>query len=147
MRFVILCLIILFGSTCKSSKLNLGKECMEYEKKLLEFASKIEPLGDSCIVFRFDPDTLKYNEYRFIRGRELFLNYKVYESLYLQQQLTNNYDYLSDLSKKCMSKISKEQIIKLFGKNYLYRSFENTLYYNICITKKPSHANGIVTAP
>jgi len=136
MKYLFFFLIISFTFiTCKTSRLGLGKECREYEELLTEFASKIDPRGDSCIVFRFDPDSLKYIEYKFQNGREYFYDYWVYENMYWQHKLTNDHEFLPKNEQNCLSNISKDKIIKLFGENYYYNDYYKILRYNICNKK------------
>lgn len=133
MKFIIsLLLITVCFFSCKTSKLGLDPECREIEKLIVEFASKMEPRGDSCVVFRFDTDTLKYIKYKYRNGRELFYDHRTLENLFWWYKLTEEFKPLSDFDKNCISGISKDKIIKLFGKNYKYNEFYKFVSYEIC---------------
>lgn len=113
--------------SCRTNYIIKDKECDDVISTLYIFKDKMIPLKSGCYNFKFDIDSLKYIDYRFINGKEHFMDYRLNEIIFFQNLLTNEYLNLNESDRNCLRKLTKEDIIFLLGKptknNDHYNSF------------------------
>ena len=142
-RLSILCVLsIISFCSCHSSRHIAKDDCQEYYNILIEFASKMSPYKDTCYVFDFEKDINKFIKYNEFGGKTKFMDYRLNEVLYYQHHLTNEFLDLSNASKICLRKYSKEDIIKLFGDPSVENKFYNYYTYFVVTEKKCSFCTG-----
>ncbi len=141
-RIAVLCSVLLIVG-CRSNKQLPFESCYIYDKVLKEFFSKFEIFETDCYVYNFEKDSTKYIDYNEFGGKTEFMDYRLNEILYYQHKLTNEFLDLPELSKKCLRKYSKDDIVKLFGKPTIVNDIYNYYIYYIVLNDDCNYCNGL----
>lgn len=140
-------LIIVFSAmllgSCETYKHVPLESCNGYDMILKEFSSKFESSDSDCYIYNFEKDSIKYIDYNEFGGKTKFMDYRLNEVLYYQHNLTNEFLDLSELSKNCIKKYSKQDISKIFGKPSIVNNYYNYYQYYIDINQACNYCSGL----